>query len=356
MLMCSVLRGSVRECAGAPACGLTPPRVLWLHTIYLHPIILPDARLEGRFVLCPEPHEATTMADAASSSAAPDMAKLSQERYERALLGEINKLQEALHEERTMIAAQKSQMTEEKRAEKERKANESEKASRLQAMEAAILQAQKEEQREFNRKVNAPGSRSQAATITTPVGRHMRRRGALALCGTTTPCHRHPLDQAVTVTPPPPAPHPDRAQRQAADKRMEEREQAAAQQRTMEAKRQEQQRQLAAKLHQETMERAAEERRQAEESKRLADERKERKLHERLAAEHAGELSTRRASPHRQGLCATHMVVRPIATTTDAASPRARCLARGQAWRRLGRAPVPTLTAANPRCAPLIVA
>jgi len=150
---------------------------------------------------------------------------LSQARYERALLGEISKLQSALLEERNTMAAQKAQMENAVSAERERKAEESEKASRLQAMEAAIQEAQNKEQKDFLRK------------------------------------------------------------RAAAEARMQAKEALATKQRKEDAKRKEEQRQLAQQLHEEQLKRTAAERAQADEAKRQADERKEAKLQARMAEE-----------------------------------------------------------------------
>ena len=80
-------------------------------------------------------------------------AAAAQARYERALLVEITKLQAALTHERDIMAAQQAQFDSVQRNEMERKVSESEKASRLQAMEKAIESAQKQEQKEFLRKV-----------------------------------------------------------------------------------------------------------------------------------------------------------------------------------------------------------
>lgn len=78
---------------------------------------------------------------------------LSQARYERTLLSEITKLQSALADERNLIAAEKAQIELEQSAEHERRLSESEKASRLQSMEKAIESAQREDQKEFLKKV-----------------------------------------------------------------------------------------------------------------------------------------------------------------------------------------------------------
>ena len=91
-----------------------------------------------------------------ASSKIPDLSapqQLSQARYERSLLHEITKLQAALAEERTTMAAQKHQMETETAAAHNKKVSESEKASRLAAMEKAIEGAQKSEQKAFMKKV-----------------------------------------------------------------------------------------------------------------------------------------------------------------------------------------------------------
>ena len=69
-------------------------------------------------------------------------------------LQEISKLQTALLEERTATNAHRAQVEAEVSAERNRKLSESEKASRLAAMEKAIEAAQKGEQRDFLRKVS----------------------------------------------------------------------------------------------------------------------------------------------------------------------------------------------------------
>ena len=86
---------------------------------------------------------------------------LSQARDERSLLAEITKLQAALAEERNMMSTQKAQLEMEQAASHEKKVSESEKASRLQAMEKAIESAQKEEQRQFMKKRAAAEKRLQ---------------------------------------------------------------------------------------------------------------------------------------------------------------------------------------------------
>ena len=78
--------------------------------------------------------------------------QLSQARYERALLTEITKLQDAIVDERNIVTAQKRAMATAVAAEKERRASEADKSSRLQAMEKAIEEAQRAEQKVFNRK------------------------------------------------------------------------------------------------------------------------------------------------------------------------------------------------------------
>ena len=79
--------------------------------------------------------------------------QLSQARYERALLTEITKLQAAIVDERNIVTAQQRAERQAVQAEKERRASESDKASKLQAMEKAIEEAQKHEQKVYNRKV-----------------------------------------------------------------------------------------------------------------------------------------------------------------------------------------------------------
>ena len=152
---------------------------------------------------------------------------LSQARYERALLMELSKLQAAIAEERTSIAAHKAYTEQTQAAERERKLSASDKASKLQAMEKAIQSAQQVEQRAFLKK------------------------------------------------------------RAEADKRFQAKEALAAKQRMIEARKAEEHRRMAQKLHEETLARAAEERAQAEQSKRMEDERKEAKLKARFAAERA---------------------------------------------------------------------
>ena len=77
----------------------------------------------------------------------PDEAeRLAQERYERTLLHEISKLQAALAEERNSHAAAAAELQMEQDVAREKKVSQSEKASRLQAMETAIEEAQKVEQ------------------------------------------------------------------------------------------------------------------------------------------------------------------------------------------------------------------
>ena len=89
-----------------------------------------------------------------SANAPARLQQLSQDRYERSLLQEISKLQTALLEERTATNAHRAQVEAEVSAERNRKLSESEKASRLAAMEKAIEAAQKGEQRDFLRKVS----------------------------------------------------------------------------------------------------------------------------------------------------------------------------------------------------------
>jgi len=124
-----------------------------------------------------------------------------------------------------MLNAQKAMESAAATAEAERKASESDKASKLLEMELAIAEAQKSEQKAF-----------------------LKRRAK-------------------------------------ADARMAEKEAGAAQERAMEARKREEARALAHQLHQEGLARAAEEREAMSESKRMQDAMKERKLQERLAAE-----------------------------------------------------------------------
>ena len=91
-----------------------------------------------------------------SSALPPDsdnLHQLAQARYERQLLAEITKLQAALAEERNSTMAAQEQFEAEQTAAREKKMSESEKASRLLAMEKAIEAAQQGEQKEFLRKV-----------------------------------------------------------------------------------------------------------------------------------------------------------------------------------------------------------
>ena len=79
--------------------------------------------------------------------------QLAQARYERQLLAEITKLQAALAEERNSSAAAQQEFEAEQTAAREKKMSEADKASRLLAMEKAIEAAQRDEQREFLKKV-----------------------------------------------------------------------------------------------------------------------------------------------------------------------------------------------------------
>ena len=72
---------------------------------------------------------------------------LIQARYERELLSQITKLQVALADERTALHTQKQEMEAETLAKRKQHVSETEKASRLRAMEKAIEATQKEDQK-----------------------------------------------------------------------------------------------------------------------------------------------------------------------------------------------------------------
>ena len=202
--------------------------------LYIHDVGVVLGILARQFYTClafrearlPMPPSRT----ASTSEIATPLTELTQARYERQLLNEISKLQQAIAEERAMTSAAKAAEEAAVAEEKAAKANASEKASKLHNMELAIEAAQKEEQRAF-----------------------LKRRAK---------------DEA-----------------RLAQKAAEE-----ARERAIEVKKREQARQMAHQLHQDQLKRTAEEREAMAESKRMQDAMKEQKLRERLAAERQSQL------------------------------------------------------------------